>query len=112
MTTTRSSAEVLDDHLREATGGSLDADLARNYDANVAILCTRGVLYGHRGVRTVNGWLQEELPEARFTYRTKHVAGEVAFLEWEATSPAGRAHDGADSYVIRDVEAGPGPEPS
>lgn len=97
----RSAAEVLDDHLREASGGSIDADLERNYDPDVVVLCARDVLHGHDGVRTVNRWLQEELPDANFAYRTKRVADDIAFLEWDAMSSKGTVRDGADSYVIR-----------
>jgi hypothetical protein len=98
----RSAREVLEDHLREATSGSLDADLARNYDPEVVALCTEGVFRGHGGMRALAKRLNEELPDATFSYGTRQVADDVAFLEWGAASPAGTVRDGADSYVIRD----------
>lgn len=98
----RSPEEVLEDHLRQATEGSVDTDLESNYDPDVVVLRADGVLRGHDGLRAANDRLQRELPEATYRYRAKVVAGDVAFLEWEATSAAGEVRDGADSYVIRD----------
>lgn len=97
----RGTREVLDDHLHESQHGSVDADLERNYDPGLVVLCTNGVFRGHDGLREVAERLRAELPDATFTYRTVVVADDVGFLEWEATSPAGSVRDGADSYVVR-----------
>jgi hypothetical protein len=98
----RSVEEVLDDHLRESKEGSLDDDLRRNFSENLVILTERGVFRGHEGMRELNRRLQEELPKAQLTYRTKLVAGEMAFLQWTAESESAVVEDGVDSYCIRD----------
>ncbi len=67
------------------------------------VLCTLGVSRGHAGAKELAQRLQQELPDARFAYRTVLlVDGEPAFLEWTAESAAGRVRDGADSFLIRD----------
>jgi hypothetical protein len=98
----RSTEEVLEDHLREAKEGSIEDDLRRNFAEDLVILTGRGVYRGHKGMRKLNRILQEELPKANITYRTKLVVGEMAFLEWTAESEQAVVEDGADSYCIRD----------
>ncbi len=102
MSAHRSASDVLEDHLRESSEGSVEDDLARNYAGDVVVLCEKGVLEGHDGIRTPAETRRRELPDATFEYRTTLVARDVAFLQWSATSPAGRVDDGAESYVIRD----------
>jgi hypothetical protein len=97
----RSAETVLQDHLRESQLGSVEDDLERNYAEDVVLLTGRGVYRGHDGVRELNRMLMEELPEARFEYRTRLVHGEMGFLEWAARADGARVDDGADSYLIR-----------
>jgi hypothetical protein len=98
----RSAEEVLEDHLRESKEGSVDDDLQRNFSEDLVMLTKGGVFRGHEGMRTLNRKLQEDLPQADLTYRTKLVAGEMAFLEWSAESETAVVEDGVDSYCIRD----------
>jgi hypothetical protein len=98
----RSTEEVLEDHLREAKEGSFEDDIRRNFAEDLVILTGRGVYRGHEGLRKLNRKLQQELTKASFTHRTKLVAGEMAFLEWTAESEQAVVDDGADSYCIRD----------
>lgn len=98
----RSASDVLHDRLGESTEGTVEDDLPRNYVDEVVVLCEKGTFEGHDGMRTLAEPLRPELPDATFEYRTTLVAGDVAFLEWSAMSPAGRVDDGADSYVIRE----------
>jgi hypothetical protein len=97
----RSARDVLEDHLRESKHGSIDDDLPRNYAEDVVILTSRGIFRGHDGMRHLNQLLGEELPGARFEYRTRLAEGEMAFLEWTARADGARVDDGADSYLIR-----------
>jgi hypothetical protein len=97
----RSAEEVLNDHLRESRSGSVEDDLKRNYAEDVVLLTGRGLYRGHDGVRELNRMLMEELPNARFEYRTQLVHGEMGFLEWTAEADGARVEDGADSYLIR-----------
>lgn len=102
MSSHRSAKEVFEDHLRLGREGSAEEDLPRNYSENVVVLTGRGVYHGHDGLQKLVEQLREELPDARFEYRTTLIEGEVAFLEWAATSATARVEDGADSFVIRE----------
>ena len=55
----RSAREVFDDHLPEASDGSVEADISRNYAEDVVLLCSRGVYRGHDGVRRLAQMLKE-----------------------------------------------------
>ncbi len=98
----RSPRDVFEDHLALSRVGSVETDLERNYAPDVVILTGFGTYYGRSGMRDCWRKLLDELPEARFEYRTKLVEGEVALLEWAAESAIARVGDGADSFVIRD----------
>jgi hypothetical protein len=59
----------------------------------------------HRGIdeiRACHRQLTEDLPNARYEYKTVVVEQSVGFLEWSADSDAGRVDTGVDSYVIGD----------
>lgn len=100
--TGRSTADVFNDHLQLRAAGDLETDLRRNYAEDVVVLCSSGVLHGLDGMRKSAGRLDEQLPDAEFSYVTREVYGEYAFLEWQATSDLATVEDGADSFVIRD----------
>lgn len=102
-TAPRSPEEVLEDHLRQALDGTVDEDLARNYADDVVVLTADGVHHGHDGLRELAALLQEQLPQSRFVYTAKVMAGEAALLEWTARDDNGsRVDDGVDSFLIRD----------
>jgi hypothetical protein len=97
----RAAREVLEDHLRCRSRHAVEADIARNYAADVVLLTGQGVFRGHDGVRRSAALLHARLPWAAYEYRTVLLEGEVAFLEWAARSAAAVVEDGADSFVIR-----------
>lgn len=97
----RSAEEVLQNHLHESQSGSVEDDLKQNYAEDVVLLTGRGLYRGHDGMRELNRMLLDELPNARFEYRTQLVHGEMGFLEWTAEADGARVEDGADSYLIR-----------
>ena len=102
-TAPRNAEEVLEDHLRQALEGTVDEDLARNYAEDVVVLTADGVHHGHDGLRELAALLQDQLPQSRFVYTAKVVAGEAALLEWTARDDNGsRVDDGVDSFLIRD----------
>lgn len=101
ITAERSTQEVFEDHLWQCLEGSVEEDLARNYADDVVILSGGRVHRGHEGLRRLAARLRDELPDARFYYKSKVVEGDVAFLEWTAETPRSRVEDGADSFVIR-----------
>ena len=99
---TRSTADVFDDHLRRRAQGELKADLERNYADDVVLFCRHGIFHGRDEIRRSAHRLGMQIPDARFTYDSRLVEGEIAYLEWSAESPNAQVHDGADSFVIRD----------
>ena len=96
----RTTQEVLDDHLRLATEGDLDADIERNCAADIVVLTGRGIFEGDDGVRELARQLMEEVPSGEWRYLQRLVAGRMAFLEWTVESGPFRVPDGADSYLI------------
>src|SRR3954463_9069857 len=98
----RSTREVLDDHLRLADEGAVEEDLARNVAADCVLLTGRGVFTGHDGIRELARQLYDEIPSGRWTYLSTQVEGRMAFLEWVVDAGPYRIPDGADSYLIED----------
>jgi hypothetical protein len=88
--TAREPEEVFDDHLHQGQHGTVEEDLSRNYAPEVVVLTGAGVHRGHDGVRELAARLRQALPEASITYTARVVAGEVALLEWAASTPSGR----------------------
>lgn len=102
MTASRSTREVLDDHLALAADGDLETDLSRNFAEDVVLLTGYGVFRGIEGVRAKAGLLAAQLPGGRWSYRTVMAEGELGFLEWAGEGQNGaRVEDGADSFLIR-----------
>lgn len=99
----RSAREVIERHLWQGRHGTVDDDLAENYDPDVIILTRWGTRRGHDGMRELAAKLRDELPDAQFSYDEVLVERDVGFLEWKGTGSDGsRVCDGADSYVVRD----------
>jgi len=98
----RSSEEVFEDHLRLAGKHRFEEDIERNVSPDCVVLERRGVFRGHDGVRELARLLDEELPDAPYSYTNRLVAGRIAFLEWTAEADHARVRDGADSFVIED----------
>lgn len=96
----RSPEEVFDDHLRLAAEHRFDEDIERNVAPHAVILERRGIFHGREGALELARVLEEELPDAPYTYTTRLVAGRVAFLEWTAEAATARVRDGADSFLI------------
>jgi hypothetical protein len=97
-----SAKQVFEDHLRRRRQGKLEEDIANSYAEEAVLLTARGLFRGKRGLRRCARLLQKELPCARYTYRTKLVDGDMAFLEWTARCDGSCVDDGADSFLIRD----------
>lgn len=97
----RSTEEVFEDHLQLALAGDLETDLGSRSDDSV-FLTSFGIYHGCEGARKLRGLLMSQVPGCHYVYQTRLTAGEMAFLEWTATSEKSRIEDGADSYLIRD----------
>ena len=96
----RTAEEVFDDHLRLAGEHRFEEDIRRNVAPDCVIFERRGIFHGRTGARELAQLLEEELPDAPYTYTTRQVVGRVAFLEWTAEAEHTRVRDGADSFLI------------
>ena len=92
--------EIFEDHLRLRVEGDLEEDLRRNYSKDVVLLTSNSDFVGHDGIRVSAARLDEQLPDASFTFLSKRVHGPYAFLIWEGRSSHLDATSGADSFVI------------
>ena len=97
----RSTEEVFNDHLELAHIGDVDTDVGRNFAHDCVLLTSIGVFRGHKGVREAADLLLNELPNARYEYRTQLVHDKMAFFQWTAIADEARVGDGADSFLIR-----------
>ena len=98
----RSTSDVLEDHLRLRVEGDLETDLQRNYSESVVLLTVNSNAEGHDAMRMSAHRLAEQLPNGRFEFLAKQVNGPYALLVWRATSDHLAAIDGADSFLISD----------
>jgi SnoaL-like domain len=99
---TRSTIEVLEDHLERRKRGDIDGDLEHKYAQDIILLCEKSVLKGRDAVRTSAKALADQLPGARFRFPFKAVDGDHALLHWSAQSANARVDLGADTFAIRD----------
>ncbi len=99
----RSSEDVLADHLRLRRSGDLEADLRRNYDPEVVILTARQVFRRHDGLRASAHRLWKALGDgSSYSYRYALSDDRVALLEWSGSNEQVRVRSGVDSYLIED----------
>jgi ubiquinone/menaquinone biosynthesis C-methylase UbiE len=102
VSTDRSAEEVFRDHLALRARGETELDIARNYDPNATLIRGSKVHSGQGGVRECAHQLSQDIGDARVTYKTIRVEGEVAFLEWTAHGDGVVVEDGVDTFLIRD----------
>jgi hypothetical protein len=100
--TSRSTEEVLQDHLKLRMENKLEEDLERNYAESVVLLTVNSNACGHDAIRMSAGRLEEQLPDARLEFVATQVSDRFALLIWRATSDRFDAMEGADSFVIED----------
>lgn len=97
---TRTTADVVNDHLALAQAGDLETDIARNFAPDCVLMTTYGVFRGHAGIREAAALLERQLGRTAYDYCTRECHGELGFLEWSASSDRGCVEDGADSYWV------------
>jgi len=95
----RSTAEVLEDHLRCRMDGKVEEDIERNYAEDVVVMTAKGMKKGHRAVRSFASMLKEHVPSG-YEFPIKLIEGPFAFIEWRAREQGRSVEDGADSFVI------------
>jgi hypothetical protein len=98
----RSTIEVLEDHLERRRRGDIDGDLEHNYAPDVVLLCEHGVLRGYAAIRNSAKALADQLPDASYHFSLKRFHGEHVLLQWNAQSANARVDLGVDAFVIRD----------
>jgi hypothetical protein len=100
---TRTTRDVLDDHLARRIAGDLDGDLRLNYDPDVLLLHAGGALTGHAGVRKLAGLLSRYRVNGSFTCHRLLTTGELAVVEWSGLG--GRTDtltlEGMESFIVR-----------
>jgi hypothetical protein len=98
----RSTVEVFEDHLALAQLGDVETDIVRNFAPDCVLLTSYGVFHGRDGARRAAELLDEQIGKTQYIYHTKLWHGELAFLEWSASTDRAWIEDGADSYWIHD----------
>lgn len=102
MSNSRSADEVLREHLDLRARAETERDLQRNF-ASDAVLIRRGHIFrGHEGLRQFASELKGDIGDAKTSYDSVVVDGDVAFLEWSVHSDTALVEDGVDSFVIRE----------
>jgi hypothetical protein len=96
----RAATEVFEDHLNKRLAGKVKEDITNNYSEKIILLTGTGIFIGHKGVSESADELNQNIPDARFSYKHTLVKKGYAFLEWTADSLHGKVSDGADSFVI------------
>lgn len=99
---TRTTQDVLQDHLALAQQGDIETDIARNFASDCVLMTTYGTFRGHAGVREAADLLERQMGPGGYTYIQQCCHGELAFLEWSAETERASIPDGADSYWIKD----------
>lgn len=101
MSATRSTDEVFHDHLELRARGEVELDIERNYDPAITLIREGRIYRGHDGVRECARALKEHIGNAKASYDTAIVDGDVAFLKWSVHSDGVVVEDGVDTFVIR-----------
>jgi len=96
----RTTEEILDDHLRCRIADDVEADIRRNYAADVIIFTSKGAYAGHQAVRELHEKLRAHVP-SNYEIVLKLTSGPYAFIEWRAREAGRSVEDGADSFVVR-----------
>jgi hypothetical protein len=93
----RRAHEVLVDHLAHARRDDLDHDLKRNFDPDVVVLTSQGILRGHDGVRLGRAGVDRPSPRVPASIRA---IGRYAQIEWRADAPDGPV-TGVETFIVR-----------
>ncbi len=93
--------DVLNRHLDLSRSHS-EEDFLGCYREDSFLVMSSGVRRGLEAIRGCYRQLNQDLPNARYTYKVIIVEQDVGILEWSADSDTHTVTDGVDSYVIRD----------
>lgn len=99
---TRTTTEVVHDHLMLRLAGDVKRDIRQNFAEDVLILSGFATFRGHDGVQQSADQLAEAISGGAFTYARTVIEGEYGFLEWTAQDGDMVIGDGADSFHVVD----------
>lgn len=92
---------VIEDHLRQVLGDTA-GDVVACLADDCLLLTTFGTYQGRDAVLRAAERLEQELPNARYSFDDRVVNGELCMLQWRAEADGRRVDDGADSFLIQD----------
>lgn len=95
----RTTREVIDDHISCRQRGDLEADIRRNYAEDVVMLTSHGPDKGHDAVRRFGAILRKHVP-GDYEIVAEETDGRFGFIAWRAREPGKSVEDGADSFVV------------
>lgn len=97
----RSTREVIEDHIRLQVAGQIDEDLQRNYAPDVVRLDGDGDQPGgHEAIRRMSSHLYRHGPGSGYEIVALRVQGDFALLFWKASGPDYVVNCAADSFVV------------
>jgi hypothetical protein len=99
---TRTTTEVIEDHLVKRLRGQLKKDVETNYAKDVVMLSAFGTFRGHDGIVRSAEKLDRDLGQTEFVYNRTQIEAEYAMLEWSAKKDGRIITTGADAFVVRD----------
>jgi hypothetical protein len=99
--TSRSTREVIEDHIRLQITGQIEEDLERNYAEDVVLLTESGRhVRGHDAVRRAASRLYRHGPGSCYEMVGLQVHGDYGLLLWKASTPDYAVDCAADSFVV------------
>lgn len=100
---TRSTQEVIEEHLELRKQGEIETDLERNFADDVILLTPGRIHHGKDGVRETAEMLERAVSDPEtYNYDSLVCEREVALLEWSAHTERMHIEDGVDSFMVRD----------
>lgn len=96
----RSTREVIEDHIRLQVAGQLDDDLRRNYAEDAMLLTERGCARHREALRREMAPLYPRSFGASYEVSALRVHDEIGLLIWNARLPTFSVDCGVDSFVV------------
>ena len=97
----RTPQEVFQHHA-EALGAEDLEGIVSDYADDAVFITPDGTLRGKDSIRQAFQKLLGDIPGASWELPTQIFEGDVLFLEWKASSSAGRVEDGIDTFIFSD----------
>lgn len=99
----RTTQQVLEHHIHHLGAGNLE-EVLLDYAPDAKLINMGGLV---QGLKELRAFFQNSIetalpPDTKQTILAKHVAGELAYIVWEADSRFYNVPFGTDTFVIRD----------